>query len=51
MTTKKTHFHNRISSNATEFLSPLNDIMENCTINDIDTFNNGCFPQIPALKY
>ena len=40
----KTHFPNRISSDATEVLSPLNDIIENCTINDIDMFNKGCFP-------
>ena len=47
---EKTHFHNRISSSATEFLSPLSDIMENCTINDIDTFNKECFPN-DSLKF
>ena len=47
---EKTHFHNRISSDATEVLSPLNDIMENCTINDIDMFNKGCFPS-NSLKF
>ena len=47
---EKTHLHNRISSSATEFLSPLSDIMENCTINDIDTFNKECFPN-DSLKF
>ena len=41
---EKTHFHNTISSSVKEILSPLSDIMEKCTINDVHTFNNKSFP-------
>ena len=41
---EKAHFHNTTSSSAREILSPLSDIMEKCTINDVHTFNNKSLP-------